>query len=208
MDIEYVLETLFQDNRIYVSEADFQFAFAWKIKELYPDATIRLEFIPWEYDSSMHIDIVVFHNEEMIPIELKYKTRHAKLNFNGEKILLKAHSAQDCGRYDFLYDIQRMEGIKESCYPVKKAYAVMVTNDSGYWNKSMNSGTSTPPVDDEFRIHEGASISGVRSWKEHTGAGTKKNREKSINIKNVYVVNWKLYQPMADCLFKYSVISI
>lgn len=90
----------------------------------------------------------------LIPIELKYKTKLTRTMGNGENILLKAQSAQDCGRYDFLYDIQRMEGIKESSYPTEKAYAVMMTNDSGYWNRSNKTGTAIPTVDDEFRIHK------------------------------------------------------
>lgn len=74
---------------------------------------------------------------------------------NGEKIMLKGHSAQDCGRYDFLYDIQRMEAFKSCNNAIEKAYAVMMTNDPGYWNKSGRTGSVNPTVDDEFRIHEG-----------------------------------------------------
>lgn len=208
MDIQYALEKLLEENRIFVSESDFQFAYAWKIKELYPNVTIRLEYIPWKFDLSMHIDIVVFCDGKMIPIELKYKTKLTVLSVNGEDLRLKSHSAQDCGRYDFLYDIQRMENIKTSDYLVEKAYAIMLTNDSGYWNKSKMTGTSTPTIDDEFRIHEDVILTGIRSWKEHASTGTMKNREKPINLKNTYSINWNSYQPTKGCLFKYTIVSI
>lgn len=137
MDINFVLEQLLSEKRIYVSEADFQFAFAWKIKELYPDATVRLEYIPWLFDVNMHIDIVVFDQGRMIPIELKYKTKLINITINGDHLYLKNHSAQDVGRYDFLSDIQRLERLIESnLYPVDDAYAIMMTNDAGYWNRS------------------------------------------------------------------------
>ncbi|AHM57675.1 hypothetical protein EAL2_808p01700 (plasmid) [Peptoclostridium acidaminophilum DSM 3953] len=208
LDIDHVLGMLFSENRIFVSEADFQFALAWKIKELYPDLSIRLEYIPWDFDKSMHIDIVIFKENRMVAIELKYKTKQKSMIFNGETISLKGHSAQDCGRYDFLYDIQRMESIMESNYKVENAYAIMLTNDSGYWNKSNRTGTNSPPADDEFRIHEGAVVSGRCSWKSHAGAGTRKNREKDIQLKNTYEVKWKEYLPVSECLFKYTIISI
>lgn len=209
MDINFVLEQLLSEKRIYVSEADFQFAFAWKIKELYPDATVRLEYIPWLFDVNMHIDIVVFDQGRMIPIELKYKTKLINITINGEYLYLKNHSAQDVGRYDFLSDIQRLERLIESnLYPVDDAYAIMMTNDAGYWNKSIRSGTVNPPVDDEFRIHEGAVLAGNRCWKENAGAGTKKNRENPISLKGAYKVSWMPYEPEDKCLFKYAVIKI
>lgn len=209
MDINFALEQLLSEKRIYVSEADFQFAFAWKIKELYPDATVRLEYIPWLFDMNMHIDIVVFNQERMIPIELKYKTKLTNITINGEHLYLKNHSAQDVGRYDFLSDIQRLERLIDSnLYPIDDAYAIMMTNDAGYWNKSRKSGTVDPPVDDEFRIHEGALLAGNRCWKENASAGTKKNRENPISLKGAYKVNWMPYKPADECLFKYAIIKI
>lgn len=132
INLENSLRCLFEEGRVFVSEADFQFAYSWKLKELYPEANIRLEYIPWLYDKNMHIDIAVCINNQMVPIELKYKTRGFKGIVGGEAVRLKDQSAQDCGRYDFLYDIQRMEGItKSGLYPIDRAYAVLLTNDSG-----------------------------------------------------------------------------
>ena len=209
INIENSLRCLFEEGRVFVSEADFQFAYAWKIKELYPDACIRLEYIPWQYDKNMHIDIAIFINNQMVPIELKYKTKGFTGIIGDEAVWLKDQSAQDCGRYDFLYDIQRMEGIaKSNLYPIEKAYAVLLTNDSGYWTKSIKSGTSRRPVDDEFRIHEGIVISGQRAWKPEASAGTKRNREAPINLQGEYCISWNDYKPTGECRFRYTIVEI
>lgn len=209
INIENSLRSLFDEGRIFVSEADFQFAYAWKIKELYPNASMRLEYIPWQYDKNIHIDIAVFINGQMIPIELKYKTKGFTGIINGDTITLKNQGAQDVGRYDFLYDIRRMEGIvKSGLYPIEKAYAVLLTNDSGYWNKPNRSGTSDRPVDDEFRIHEGVIISGQRAWKPEAGAGTMRNREAPINMQGEYRISWNGYKPTDECIFKFTIVEI
>ncbi|MBP7176102.1 MAG: hypothetical protein KBA53_07805 [Thermoclostridium sp.] len=209
IEVKNALQCLFEEGRVFVSEADFQFAYAWKIKELYPDASIRLEYIPWLYDKNMHIDIAVFINERMVPIELKYKTKGFTGNIDGDSITLKNQGAQDIGRYDFLYDVQRMEGISKSgLYPIEKAYAVLLTNDSGYWVKSNKSGTNKRPVDDEFRIHEGIIITGQRAWKPEAGAGTMRNREVPINIQGEYRIAWNDYRPADKCEFRYTIVEI
>jgi hypothetical protein len=209
IDIEKSLQCLFEEGRVFVSEADFQFAYAWKIKELYPGANIRLEYIPWLYDKNMHIDIAVFINGQLVPIELKYKTKGFTGIVGNDNITLKNQGAQDVGRYDFLYDVQRMEGItKSGLYPIEKAYAVMLTNDSGYWIKSNKSGTNSRTVDDEFRIHEGIIITGQRAWKPEAGAGTRRNREAPINIQGNYHIIWNDYNPASECMFRYTIVEI
>ena len=41
------IESLFPDFPIFCSEADFQFSLAWRIKELYPEVDVKLEYRPW-----------------------------------------------------------------------------------------------------------------------------------------------------------------
>jgi len=54
----------------------------------------------------------------------------------------------------------------DSKYQIEAAYAIMMTNGPGHWNKSRKTGTAEPPIDDEFRIHDGVILTGRRSWKE------------------------------------------
>lgn len=57
----------------------------------------------------------------MVPIELKYKTKGFTEIIGSDTIIIKNQGAQDVGRYDFLYDVQRIEGIvKNSLYQIIK----------------------------------------------------------------------------------------
>lgn len=200
------LRCLFDECRIFGSEADFQFALAWKVKELYPEVRVRLEYIPWSYDKNMHIDIVLFVDDKMIPIELKYKTKGFNGTVGEELVSLKNQSAQDVGRYDFLYDVQRMERIVDSGqYPICEAYAIMLTNDPSYWCVPKRDKIT---VDAEFRIHSGTILSGEMNWKEEASLGTKRNREEAITLRGKYPIAWCDYTPIESCPFKYTVVKV
>lgn len=205
--IQKALQVLFSENRIFSSEADFQFAFAWQIKKEFTNADVRLEYTPWRFNKDMHIDIVVFIDGQMIPIELKYKTKGFSGKHNSDEIYLKNHGAQDISRYNFLYDIERMESITEcGLYPIKSAYAILLTSDPSYWKIPKNNTRVT--IDEEFRIHEGSVITGKRDWKSWTSAGTKKNCENPIMIHGTYHMMWNDYIPNQECPFKYTIVEI
>ena len=57
------------------------------------------------------IDIIVSdkNGKKTVPIELKYKTKKLKTEFNGESYDLTNHGATDIGRYSFRKDIYRIE---------------------------------------------------------------------------------------------------
>ena len=76
-DIESLLLSLATERRLFWSEADFQFAFAWKIQQNYPSAKIRLERCQEITNSNKpaYVDIWVELDNKIYPIELKYKTR-------------------------------------------------------------------------------------------------------------------------------------
>ncbi|MEG0826687.1 MAG: hypothetical protein RR404_04390, partial [Bacilli bacterium] len=82
-NIELVMSKLKQRRKIFTSEADFQFELATVIKEEYPKTKIRLEYCP-EFDSNMHIDILIIIDDNWIPIELKYKTKGCKKVIDNE----------------------------------------------------------------------------------------------------------------------------
>src|SRR5687767_6681187 len=93
---------------IFHSEADFQHALAWQIREERPDLTIRLEYRSPHLDQRGYIDLWVTDGNESLGVELKYKTRARKEEVNGETFDLLNQSAQDIGRYDTLRDIERL----------------------------------------------------------------------------------------------------
>ena len=111
-DIESLLLSLATERRLFWSEADFQFAFAWKIQQNYPSAKIRLERRQEITNSKKpaYVDIWVELDNKIYPIELKYKTRtYQAADLNGEVIRTKTHSARDVGRHSYLKDIERIE---------------------------------------------------------------------------------------------------
>ncbi|MCL2038599.1 hypothetical protein FWG86_01695 [Candidatus Saccharibacteria bacterium] len=133
------LYELSTERPVFGSEADFQFALAWKIKELYPKAEIRLEEY---YDDgsgdgkNRYIDLIVELDGETIPIELKYKTAEFRGEVNGRFYNLKPQGARDIGGYLFAEDIRRIESyVGRSNEKINRGYAVLLTSEKGYWEQ-------------------------------------------------------------------------
>lgn len=191
-DIERVINALRKQREVFTSEADFQLEMGWKIKELYPEAVVRMEYCP-EFDANMHIDIMVFMGGKQIPIELKYKTKKCELISNGESYRLKNHSAKNQTCYRYLKDIQRIETVKKSSDRFEKGYTVFLTNDKSYIGKcSPNCGYH------EFSLGDGEEKHGLMQWSSTMSEGTKKGCEDSILLEGVYPISWKLYSRIKD----------
>jgi len=133
MNIAAVIASLSRKRKVFHSEADFQFALAWEIHELYPDCHIRLEYTPAVIDSTVRIDICVLLKGELIPIELKYLKKRLHYQDGDEIYKLRENGEQDLSRYDFLKDIQRIEYFKQNISNISRGYAILLTNDPAYW---------------------------------------------------------------------------
>lgn len=192
-DIYNVINQLKSIRNIFVSEADFQLELAWTIKELYPDAKVRMEYCP-AFDSNMHIDILVILDEKWIPVELKYKTKGCKKTVNNEIYSLKNHGAKDVNCYLYLKDIERIERIRSNVDLFEEGYAILLTNELSYLKK--------PTRDNvyyyNFSLEEGAVKSGNLDWHPDTSAGTKKNCEQPICLDDEYFVHWNEYSKLDD----------
>lgn len=206
MDILLPLEKLRNKRKLFHSEADFQFALAWEIQLIYPNASVRLEYCP-AAASNMHIDILVEHENCIYPIELKYKTLLTEVTVNGEAYRLKSHGAQDIGKYDFLADIQRMEYMSNVLPRFRQGFAVWLTNDPAYWSKTTRQNT----IAEAFQLFDGAVKQGEMAWAAHAGNGTTKGREAPVVLADSYVVKWHEYSRLSDkrngC-FKYAISQI
>ena len=176
-DIHSVMTELAKIRPIFHSEADFQFALAWQIREMIPDIQIRLEF---PLQEEMYLDIWI--PNQQIAIELKYKTKKLVAAYPSESIILKEQGAQNHGRYDFLEDVERVES-------AKLGFAIILTNDPSYWKKDSVRKKSNHY---NFRIHEGRELSGELKWK-YPEKGAAKNREKPINLSSLYNLLWRDY---------------
>lgn len=191
--IDEVINNLKIKRPIFVAEADFQLEMAWVIKELYPNAKVRLEYCP-EFDYTMHIDILVIINEKWIPIELKYKTKKAIIGYKNEIFHLKNHSAKDLNSYLYLKDLERIEKIKDNVNNFEKGYTVFITNDICY---------KKAPIKDscnyiDFSLEDGIIKKGNLNWKEQKGVVTKKDYQNSILLKNSYLIKWNEYSKINE----------
>jgi hypothetical protein len=188
LEISEILADLAKKRSIFHSEADFQHAFAWEIHQKLSEASVRLE-LPVQIKSQfLHIDVWVVNKDEVLAVELKYKTRGLSVQIGNEHYRLKDQSAQDIGRYDFLKDIQRLEQVA-AVQSNFIGYAIFLTNDSAYWVKSLGRNT----VDAEFRIDDARILKGTCSWGPHASIGTKKDREQPITLQNKYLIHWENY---------------
>lgn len=188
-NMDKLIAELSNKRKIFVSESDFQLELAWLIKELYPNAVVRMEYCP-QFDAAMHIDILVIVDGKWIPIELKYKTKGCQKFVDGEFYHLKTHSAKDVNCYAYLKDIQRIETIKENAPAFQEGYAILITNELSY--------TKAPASKDvnyyAFSIHEGAIKSGTMDWSEKTGDGTKgRDCRCPIVFNGKYEMKWSTY---------------
>ena len=189
-DIQDIMKSLSEKRPVFHSEADFQLAFAWEIKEHFPECEIRLEYvIP---DLGYHLDVLVWLDGQLVPIELKYKTLKSLFTIKTEIFSLKGHGAQDIGRYDIIKDIVRIEHIvgKLKC-PI--GYTVSLTNDPSYWIPA-----NRMTIADDLRLPEGRVLTGDLGWAEHAGAGSTKGRENRLVLNCEYPLHWVDYSTLAE----------
>ena len=88
-----------------------------------------------------------------------------------------------------IFDIKRIEKIRDKKEKFKKGYAIFITNDLGYLDESKK----TNCVYKQFALVDNSIKSGILSWEKNASKGTKKNREESIIFKDSYKLKWKCY---------------
>ena len=189
LDLDETLRRLSVQRPVFHSEADLQLALAWEMKRCDPMMRVRLETCP---AAAIHLDIACTRVDlgRYSAIELKYLTRSWMGKVEGEEYNLKNHRAQDIRGYDVVKDIARIEVLVNDRANADGA-VIVLTNDSYYWNPPQKIPDITNAS--EFRIHEGAVLSGCRSWGPRTGDGTKRGRERPIVLLGTYQMHWGEY---------------
>ncbi len=193
--IKLIKEVMRNANRTIVCEKQLQFDLAWELKKS-TGAKIHLEYAtkPKQQEEDeeennskktrYYYDIVIEDDVELIPIELKFKTKSVK---GHEEYTNQA--AQDLARYDFWRDVKRIEDFNA---PSEKfasvGYAVMVTNDGAYVDKS---GENT--MYKSFSVNKDREVkAGKLDWaSEPSPKSVGENRMNGIEIKNDYKLNWE-----------------
>lgn len=239
-NINDVIKKLKKKGKIFVSEKDFQLELAWTIKEIYKnDIAVKLEYRPKdviiEYTDKngrkktapMYIDILVIQNNKWYPIELKYKTNkiindiehkdyYIDSNDKDEIIELRNQSARDQGRCKFLWDISRIEQLKkQKAKEFTKGYAILITNDSNYFESKGKNKTS---ADEDFKIDQKRKIiKKTLEWKKSTKSGTIGSCPRKIELENIPNICWNDYKDLnngeevakyKNAIFKYVCVEI
>ena len=209
LSIPQVLTTLSEQRPVFHAEADFQHALAWEIHRRTPHASVRLER-PVKLsgvEKPLHGDLWIEYGGDVLVIELKYKTRSLRTLESGERFALQNHGAQDLGRYDFIKDAWRVETIVANTAHAA-GYAILLTNDPSYWSQSHNDLT----VDADFRLHEGRNLCGTVGWGSHASAGTKRGREKPLQLTGSYPLRWEDYSRASaeakGARFRYLLVAV
>ena len=192
--LKAVMESLSKKRPVFHSEADFQHALAWEIRCVHPDAEVFLEkpCRPIQQKHA-HVDIVAEWGEHRLACEVKYRT--SRPSAPHQDLDLKDQGAQDCGRYDFLWDLYRMERVVESGH-ASVGYVVLLTNDSLYWRTPRSRRTAT--IDAALRIHDGATVCGTLSWGDNASPGSKHGRDREIRLRGAYACRWERYSRLGD----------
>lgn len=202
------LSLLAAANRVFCSEADFQFALAWELQRLLPGASIFLEKVVSVPFDTYYVDIVVESGGKSYYIELKYHTSTCNWHYGSSIIQLKNQGAQDLLRYDYLKDIYRLQNISKNCEEGVFAggFAIILTNDRLVYD-APSSFKNT--LDCGFRIHDRRGsrvskypISGLVSW---NNKGNKNDhwtntgqRKISFSIPPINTA-WSQYLSFEDC---------
>lgn len=205
--ITAAINNLKNKRDIFHSEADMQFAFGWELGLMIPELKIRFEQ-PFEGKS---IDILYYQNDDIIAVELKYKTALLeKRNHHGENFLLKDHAAIDIGRFDVLKDISRVESFIQSGFATK-GYVLFITNCSSYWENASYAGSQNTD-DNEFRLKQDRIINGSLKWPSQAKITTYgKERIGGLTINGKYLVKWEPYsnfEGLRNGEFKYLLFEI
>ena len=216
-DINELINKLKEEKNFFESEIQFQFELAFKIKEEYPNYDVKLEMTTSvdknkKNHKRQYTDIIVLDkNGDYIAIELKYKT---KKGVYGDIELLN-HGATDLGRFDYLYDVWRLENLKyrtniacefnkrlKNCV---KGYAIILTNEQKYWLINRQSKNT---LYQNFCISDNDSIQKNKPllWNHKNGSSCIKEtwRDIELSFKNAYTYKWQNY--LED--FRYLIIEV
>ncbi|MET9410106.1 hypothetical protein ABZX90_30730 [Streptomyces sp. NPDC002935] len=183
--LDDVLAHLRMSRPIFHSEADLQHGFARAIWEVAPDVRSRLEVPIRRDDRAEYLDALCLGPAGRTAIEFKYVTRRwsGTAGTPAEDYDLRNHGAPDVARRDFVRDVERLERFCDQ--GDQNGLALLVTNEASLWNPQPPGRARTR--DDEFRIHQGRTLTGTLLWAEGTYAPNTRV------LRGEYPLAWRSY---------------
>ena len=226
-ELAKIIKGFGNQGKIFQSEAQFQFELAWELqkqgweKAILEDMTMKVVRNN-KVVKKFYTDIVIEKDGYRVAIELKYKTAE----YNGNGIELFDHGAVDLGRYDYLWDVHRIElfsgmsTVNDVVVPHKcnKGFAVLLTNENKYWEQNYIMCPDPPKtIDNQFRIGKGNAVlfGDTLDWEEKNGnrpktvAGT--FRDRPISLNDAYGYKWEDYRVFGgnkNNEFKFVIIEV
>lgn len=132
--LENSLYSLSSERKVFYSEFDFQFAFAWQLKSAMSELELRLEK-PFLINGQVYeLDIFIHSFEsKRVGIELKYFKEEGKAFIDGSFHDLKNSYISGGSRYSFLKDIYRLQKLKNEGL-IDIGFAIVLNNVSSCYS--------------------------------------------------------------------------
>ena len=204
------------NKKLLFNERDFQTQLAVWLRQshnAYDDVALEY-YVPkiclgdeyiWEQED-LRMDIVVEKDGEFVPVELKYKTKKARVTLSrfGQEFkdlpeVLKKQGAQDHGMYDFWKDVRRIELVRKHFTSVKGGLTVFMTNDEAYTKDPRATSNNHA-----FSMSAGAHPA-RKAWKNRESKSAQSRPD--FTLERDYAINWNT-KTINDIEFHYCVVSI
>jgi hypothetical protein len=186
------MEGLARTRPIFHSEADFQQAFAWECHRLRPHLGVRLER-RLAADSNERLDVMLLDGGSKIAIELKYPVATLDVAIGDEPFLLRAQGAEDRMRFNYVWDIVRLERVV-SAGTADLGAAVLLTNVPQLWRGSRPA--RRIPADLQFRLHEGRELAGRLGWSGEAVWWRREKLPEFVDLLGRYPLRWMDYSTL------------
>jgi hypothetical protein len=201
--LDAVIDRLAAKRPVFHSEADFQHAFGQALNMLDSTLDVRLE-VPHGKDAvaRRYIDMLCHGSERSTAVEFKYFTAAWTGDdpTTGESVTLREHAATDLARRNFVFDIARLEHLRTAMHNVD-GITLLLSNAPRLWNAPRTQGLTG---DHEFRLHEGATLTGTLTW----GGGRYPKNQRHLT--GTYPLRWNDYShlPGHNGRFRWLAVNI
>ena len=195
--IELITNELKDCTQPFLQEVDLQVFLFNKFRKEFGEASVYIEYpiispVKGKKNEEVlgYIDLLVEADGLFYPIELKYKSKPANVEFSyfgkSKTYSLKKHTAYNLNCYGFWADVARMEKLALSVNKVANGIGVFMTNDPNYCNGPQNNNVKYA----NFAISEGRVIPSNSLLKWKRDVDILKNHP-DIKLTNKYTVKWQ-----------------
>jgi len=159
----------------------------------HPDAEVRLER-RLSADSNERLDLLMTVDGTAVAVELKYPVAKLDAEFAGEPFYMRAQRAEDRMRFNYIWDIVRLERLV-SAGVASVGAAVILTNASQLWLPRAPARARGPAADTQFSFHEGVERAGRLGWVGTATwwKNTKPPLPEAVNLLGRYRMWWRPY---------------